>query len=442
MQTIEFDKDFLWGCATASYQVEGAIEEDGRKPSIWDTFCDKMGTIKNCDSGRFAVDQYHRYKEDVALMNELGFQAYRFSLAWPRIMPDGTGSVNKKGIDYYVRLSKELHSKGMKVVVTLYHWDLPQVLEDKGGWANRETAYAFASYAKTCFEELGPYVDQWITLNEPWCTAFLGYLYGEHAPGIRDPEKAFKAIHYLNLAHGLAVQEYKKTNLKAPIGITLNPNMPRPATRRKEDILASEYARALDTDSFLYPILGKGYPTLLTDDLRLPLPVEQGDLQIIAQPIDFLGINYYMEHAVAFDGTSPFRYKNVPAWQPTTDMNWAIVPNGLLRLLTYFDKVSGGMDLYITENGCAEVDVVQNGRVHDWKRCDYLNKHFAVCKQAIDQHVNLKGYFVWSFLDNFEWSWGYSKRFGIVYVDYNTQERIPKDSAYMMRDIIAGYCEI
>ena len=230
MQKIEFDKDFLWGCATASYQVEGAIDEDGRQPSIWDTFCKKDGAILHGDDGSIAADQYHRYKEDVQLMSELNFQAYRFSIAWPRVLPEGRGEVNQKGLAYYINLSKELHRKGIKVVATLYHWDLPQILQDEGGWAVRSTAYAFADYAKVCFEALGPYVDQWITLNEPFCAAYLGYLYGEHAPGIKNPQKAFQAVHYLNLAHGLAVKEYKKRGLRVPIGTTLKPSLPMPAS--------------------------------------------------------------------------------------------------------------------------------------------------------------------------------------------------------------------
>ena len=441
MQRVEFNKDFLWGCATASYQVEGAVEEDGRKPSIWDTFCKKEGAVLNGDNGDVATDQYHKYKEDVSLMDELGFQAYRFSIAWPRIIPDGKGEINQAGVAYYKNLCDALHEKGMKAVATLYHWDLPQTLQDEGGWTNRDTAYAFAAYAKACFEQLGSHVDMWITLNEPFCSAYLGYLYGEHAPGHTDAREAFDAVHYLNLAHGLAVKEYRKIGLDKPIGITLNPVAPRPATRKKEDYHASELARAVNTDVFLHPLVRKGYPVLVTETLKISFPVQAGDMDIIAEPLDFIGINYYNEGAVVYDEKMPFKYRNVPVWQRTTDMKWPIVPYGLLRLLHYFDDETKGLPLYITENGCAAKDVVEEGRVHDLLRCDYLNQHFAICKQAIDEGVKLKGYFVWSFLDNFEWAFGYSKRFGIVYVDYKTQERIVKDSAYMMRDVISGYCE-
>ncbi|NMA23135.1 MAG: family 1 glycosylhydrolase, partial [Spirochaetales bacterium] len=243
MKKIVFDEDFLWGCATASYQVEGAIEEGGRVPSIWDTLCKRPGAILNGDDGRFAADQYHRYQEDVDLMASLGFQAYRFSIAWVRVIVDKDGTVNQEGLDYYINLCKALRSAGIKSVATLYHWDLPQYLEDEGGWANRETAYAYARYADVCYEHLGPYVDQWITLNEPWCIAYLGYRIGEHAPGLQDDEKAYRAVHHLNLAHGLAVKAYRKRGLKAQIGTTLNPSMPRPATKREEDKKAALYSR-------------------------------------------------------------------------------------------------------------------------------------------------------------------------------------------------------
>lgn len=441
MNKLHFDSDFLWGCATASYQVEGAITEDGRVPSIWDTFTNKLGTIMGGDDGRFAADQYHRYKEDVALMAELGFEAYRFSIAWPRIIIDADGTVNEKGFEYYINLCKELHAHGIRSVATLYHWDLPQYLEDRGGWDNRATAYAFAHYAKTVFEHLGSHVDMWITLNEPFCTSYLGYLQGIHAPGIKDPKKAFNAVHHLNLAHGLAVQEYRKTQLTAPIGTVLNPSLPRPATKRKEDQDAAAIARALDTDVFLKPLFGQGYPDDVLTRLGIALPMKDGDLKIIKEQIDFIGINYYAEYVVKGDETKPFLYENVPFWQRTTNQGWPLVPYGLNRILTYFKEVTGNIDLYITENGCASDDELVDGRVYDQFRCDYINEHLAACARAIDEGVNLKGYFAWSLLDNFEWAWGYSRRFGIVYVDYDTQKRYPKNSAYMLRDVIAGYCE-
>jgi beta-glucosidase len=441
MQKLHFDDDFLWGCATASYQVEGAIDEDGRVPSIWDTFTAQQGTIMGGDDGRFAADQYHRYKEDVALIAELGFDAYRFSIAWPRIITDRDGTVNEAGLDYYIRLCKELSSHGIKSVATLYHWDLPQYLEDRGGWDNRETAYAFEYYAKVVFEHLGPYVDMWTTLNEPFCSSYLGYRDGIHAPGYKDPKKAYNAVHHLNLAHGLAMRAYRATGLTAPIGTVLNPSMPRPATRRPEDKEAADIARAFDTDVFLKPLFGQGYPDHLLNMFNIILPIQEGDMKIIGTPVDFIGINYYQEYAVVYDKQSPLHYHPVPVWQRTTNQGWPIVPYGLNRILSYFKEVTGNIPLYVTENGCAGDDELTEGRVHDHFRCEYINEHLAACKRAIDEGVNLKGYFAWSLLDNFEWSWGYSRRFGIVYVDYDTQKRYPKDSAYMLRDIITGYCE-
>ena len=439
---MDFPKDFLWGCATASYQVEGATEEDRRTPSIWDTFAKRPGAVEAGNDGSVACDQYHRYEEDVELIANLGFEAYRFSIAWPRIIPDGVGAVNPKGVDYYVRLCKALHAKGIKAVATLYHWDLPQSLQDAGGWPNRNTAYAFAEYAKACFKELGPHVDQWITLNEPWCSSYLSYLYGEHAPGHRDMDEALRSVHHLNLAHGLAVAEYQKSGLTAPIGTTLNPQNQRPATRRKEDVFAAELSKAVNTDVFLHPLIGKGYPQVLSTELGIEFPVEEGDLQLIAQKIDFIGINYYHEYPVVYDRDAPFYFREAPYWQKETDMGWPITPQGLARHLKYFHEETGGIPLYITENGCAVKDELVNGRCHDIERCEYIRDHLRVCQEVLREGVNLKGYFVWSLLDNFEWALGYSKRFGIVYVDYRTLKRYPKDSAYMLRDMIAGYGDL
>lgn len=438
--TKGFGNDFLWGCATASYQVEGAAHEEGRTDSIWDTFCRVPGATYAGQSGEVSVDQYNRYREDIALMASLGFQSYRFSISWSRILPTKSGPVNEKGIEYYRNLCLELKSKGLKVAVTIYHWDLPQYLQDAGGWANRETSYAFLAFAKLCFERFGDLVDQWFTLNEPYCSAYLGYLEGRHAPGLQDPDLANRAVHHLNLAHGVAVKAFRQLNLNAQIGIVLNPNKPRPATRRQKDLHASELACAYETDVFLHPILGKGYPVLVTEELGISYPVENGDMEIIATPVDFLGINYYFENAVEYNPEKACAYRVVPNWQPTTEMAWPVVPTGLLRLLRYIAEQSKGLPLYITENGCACDDILgPDGHIHDKQRCDYLLSHTAVCKQALEEGINLKGYYVWSFIDNFEWAYGYSKRFGIVYADYTTLNRIPKDSAYLMRDLIAGY---
>ncbi|MDR1108206.1 MAG: beta-glucosidase [Spirochaetaceae bacterium] len=440
MSDLNFPADFLWGTATASYQVEGAGHEGGRSESIWDAFARKPGAVYGGENGEVACDQYHRYREDAALMADLGFAAYRFSLAWPRIIPGGTGAVNPEGIAYYRALCETLHSRGLKACATLYHWDLPQSLQDKGGWTERAVAEAFAAYAEVCFAELGDLVDQWITINEPYCVAYLGYYRGVHAPGIRDIGAALKAVHHINLAHGLAVQAYRKTGLTAPIGITWNPSTPRPATARQEDREAAETARAVETEVFIYPVLGRGYPERVTKRPDLNIPVKPGDLELIAQKIDFIGVNYYSEYPVAFDKTALFQYKVLPSWQDTTDMGWPIVPGGLARQLRWIGEISGGLPLYITENGCAREDYVEaDGRVHDGERIAYLQQHLRVCADLIREGINLKGYYAWSFMDNFEWAWGYTKRFGIVHVDYTTQKRTPKDSAYFFRDIIAGY---
>ena len=446
MQKLVFPDDFVWGTATASYQVEGAGHEDGRGECIWDTFSRKPGAVYAGESGEVACDQYHRYAEDVALMAELGFKSYRFSIAWPRIIPGGTGKVNPQGIAYYRRLCEELHKHGISACATLYHWDLPQPLEDAGGWADRSVVNAFEEYAKVCFTELGDLVDRWITINEPFCVAYLGYLYGRHAPGHRDLEKALHAVHHVNMAHGAAVAAYRKTGLSSPIGITWNPITPRPATNCAADKKAAEIARALETEVFVFPCLGKGYPGLVTKTLKCSFPVKSGDMEIIAQPIDFIGINYYSEYPVSADKKARFKFCTRPFWQDVSDMHWPIVPGGLERQLTWIAEISKGsfgkadIPIYITENGYARKDEVgPDGRIHDRERIDYLRQHLAVCSSLIQAGMNIKGYFAWSLLDNFEWAFGYTKRFGIVHVDYFTQKRTPKDSAYFFRDVIAGF---
>jgi beta-glucosidase len=375
-------------------------------------------------------------------MAELGFKSYRFSIAWPRIIPGGDdGKVNPEGVAYYRDLCKELHAHGIAACATIYHWDLPQSLEDKGGWTERHTAEALGEFAGVCFKEFGDVVDQWITINEPFCVAYLGYYQGVHAPGIKDIGKAIRAVHHINLAHGLAVKAYRASGLKAPIGITWNPSTPRAATARDEDKQAALIARALETEVFMFPVLGKGYPELV-GKLGLPVPIQNGDLEIIGQKIDFIGVNFYNEGPVAADPNAPFKYSGKPSWQDTSDMGWPIVPGGLARQLTWIQSIAGGLPIYITENGYARQDEVSpEGRVHDIERIKYVRQHLAVCADLIKQGVNLKGYYAWSFIDNFEWAYGYTKRFGIVHVDYTTQKRTPKDSAYFFRDVIAGFGE-
>jgi beta-glucosidase len=449
MQRLDFPENFVWGTAAASYQVEGAGHEGGRSECIWDAFARKPGNVYAGESGEVACDQYHRYAEDIALMAELGFKSYRFSIAWPRIIPAGTGRVNPEGIAFYQALCGELHRHNIKACATIYHWDLPQCLEDKGGWGKRSIVDAFTEFAKVCFAELGDCVDQWITINEPFCIAYLGYRFGIHAPGVKDLQKSLNAVHHINLAHGLTVKAYRETGLKAPIGITWNPSTPRPATNSEADRKAALVARALETEVFMFPCLGKGYPEIATGELGLNFPIRDGDLETIAQKIDFIGVNYYSESAVSADKMAEFKYSAPPFWQDFSDMGWPVVPCGLERQLKWIADVSKGafgqseaLPLYITENGYARQDAVESdGRVHDRERIKYIRQHLAICSSLIKEGINIKGYYAWSFLDNFEWSWGYTKRFGIVHVDYLTQKRTPKDSAYFFRDTIAGYGE-
>ena len=450
MQRLVFPRDFVWGVATASYQVEGAVNEGGRGECIWDTFSRKPGAVYAGESGTVACDQYHRYAEDIALIKELGFKSYRFSIAWPRIIPNGTGKVNQEGIAYYRRLCDELHKHGISTCATIYHWDLPQPLEDAGGWAGRSIVGAFEEYAKVCFRELGDVVDRWITINEPFCVSYLGYYHGRHAPGHTDLQMALNAVHHVNMAHGVSVRAYRETGLSAPMGIVWNPITPRPATARPEDQRAAEIARAVETEVFMFPCLGKGYPDLAVKSLpaQFSLPVEKGDLETIAQPIDFIGVNYYSENPVAADDKAPFGYSQRPFWQEKTDMGWPLTPGGLERQLKWIAEVSAGafgkanLPIFITENGCAYKDEVgADGRVHDVERIEYFKQHLAVCADLIKSGLDLRGYYAWSMLDNFEWAFGYAKRFGIIHVDYATQKRTPKDSAYFLRDTIAGFGE-
>lgn len=434
MDNLLLPEDFLIGTATASYQVEGASKEGGRTDCIWDTFAHVPGAVYAGADGKVACDQYHRYEEDIKLMAKLGFESYRFSVSWSRIFPQNDNIVNEEGINYYKALIKCLHDNGMKAALTIYHWDLPQYLQDIGGWANRETSIAFANYAKTLFIELNNSVDYWITINEPFCICHLGHLFGVHAPGIKDLTTFNKTVHNVNLAHGMAVKEYRKLNLKAPIGITLNPSTPRPASRRAEDIKAAEIAREFETEVFLAPLMGKPYPEVFHKE---DCQIEEKDMELIAQKIDFMGINFYQEGAVYTDEANPLGYSWAPNWQDTTAMDWPITPDGLYNQLKFFDEYTNHLPLYITENGLASDDVVENGRVHDKQRIEYIKAHLKICQKAIENKVNLKGYYVWSFIDNFEWAFGYSRRFGIVYCDYQTLARTPKDSAYFMRDVIA-----
>lgn len=438
---INFPDGFLWGSATAAYQVEGAVAEDGRGRSIWDTFSHTPGKTTHGDTGDIADDQYHRLDDDLDLMAALGLKAYRFSVAWPRIQPDGAGRPNQAGLDYYKRLVEGLHRRSITPCLTLYHWDLPQALEDAGGWTIRDTSERFGEYAALVFDALGDEVPMWITLNEPWVSAWQGYGTGAHAPGIADEAKALQATHHLLLAHGRALDAWGSSGAKGQIGITLNLAPCLPASDDPRDGAAVQRVDGNQNRLFLDPIFKGAYPEDMvrhyqpTSDFSF---VADGDLEAISAPVDFLGVNYYMRHRVAADPNDPERgFAILVPGEPITAMGWGIDPDGLTALLVRLDADYPKLPLYITENGAAFYDYVDpEGGVDDPERVDFLDAHFRAAHNAIGQGVDLRGYFVWSFLDNFEWSLGYSKRFGINFVDFATQTRIPKASARWYQKVI------
>ncbi len=435
-----FPSDFLWGCSTASYQIEGSTTADGRGVSIWDTFSKTPGKVAGGMTGDVACDSYVKWKEDIALLKGLGVDSYRYSIAWPRIQPRGSGKPLQAGLDHYKRFADALGQAGIESAVTLYHWDLPQALEDAGGWPVRDTALRFAEYADLVYRALGDRVGRWFTLNEPWCAAFLGYELGYHAPGRASRADAYKAVHHLLLAHGLAVKALRATGLAAPIGIVLNAMTPRPASRSAADLEAAEGASVQGTALWLDPIYARGYPAAHLAAQGATMPVLPGDLETISAPIDFLGINYYSERAVAADSASPDPALEAAGWHDKTEMGWDIVPEGLYRMLRTIAKRWPAKALYVTENGAAFPDSIgEGGRIRDRERIDYIRSHVAACRRAIAEGVPLKGYYLWSLMDNFEWAHGYSKRFGLVHVDPATGSRSIKDSYYFYRDLAAGH---
>jgi beta-glucosidase len=439
---ITFPEGFVWGTATASYQIEGAAREDGRGPSIWDTFSHTPGKVHAGHTGDVACDHYHRYVEDVALMGDIGLAAYRFSVAWPRVRPDGTGPVNTRGLDFYDRLTDELLGKGIDPVVTLYHWDLPQTLEDRGGWTVRETAEAFAEYAQVVYGRLGDRVGTWTTLNEPWCSAYLGYGNGIHAPGRRDPAGSLAAAHHLNLAHGLATRALRSAGART-ISITLNPCEVSPLDpANPADIEAARIIDGVANRIFFDPILRGQYPADVLEHISRITDlsfISDGDEAIINAPIDVLGINFYTPSYVSakpghpgaldYPGSEGIAFRKPVG--PVTDMGWQIEPASLTRLLTRIHRDYPGTPLMITENGAAYPE-----GVHDPLRIEYVDAHLRACHDALAAGVDLRGYFAWSLMDNFEWAEGYAKRFGMVHVDYTTQQRVLKDSAKWYREVI------
>ncbi|MER5889523.1 GH1 family beta-glucosidase [Streptomyces sp. NPDC001941] len=434
--------DFVWGTATSAYQIEGAVDADGRTPSIWDTFSHTPGAIDNDDHGDVACDHYHRMPDDVALLAGLGLDAYRFSLSWPRVQPGGSGPANAKGLDFYDRLVDELLARGITPWATLYHWDLPQELEDRGGWPARDTALRFADYAEIAAARLGDRVRHWITLNEPFCSAMLGYHVGCHAPGRQDFQAAVRAVHHLHLAHGLAVQRIRSVApASAQVGITLNPAQVYAASEDPADRAAARSADGMGARIYLDPVLRGEYPRDVVEELArhgVTLPVEPDDLADIAQPLDFLGVNYYFSDVVAA-GEEPERTRRVPQPdRPVTAMPWEVFPQGMTDLLTRISRDYPGIPLYVTENGAAfddgACDADEGGRVQDHHRTAYLADHLAAVGRAREAGADVRGFFAWSLMDNFEWAYGYDKRFGIVHVDYRTQRRTPKQSALWLRD--------
>ncbi len=456
----DFKPDFLFGSATASYQVEGAANEGGRTPSIWDTFSHTPGKTTNGDTGDVACDQYHRYAGDVALMKEMGLQAYRFSISWSRVLPDAVGAVNPEGIAYYRALAEELHAHGIKAAATLYHWDLPQTLQDAGGWTNRATAEAFGEYARAMARELGDVVDLWSTLNEPWCSAYLGYASGAHAPGHTDPAESFAAVHHLNLAHGLAVRALRgELGADLPVMLTLNLHVIHPATDTPEDRAAAQKILTVGNEVWLQPAFEGRYPAELAE-LTAGVTdwsfVHEGDLEVIHQPNVILGVNYYSTSTVRQaqpgepslsgghreTGHSPWPgcddVSFLPPTGPLTEMGWNQEPDALRALLVEMGRRYPGLVQMVTENGGAFPDPVSpDGQVHDADRIAYLRAHLGAVRDAIAEGADVRAYFLWSLLDNFEWAWGYEKRFGIIRVDYNTLERTPKDSSRWYARLIA-----
>lgn len=437
---LKFPDNFLWGTATCAYQIEGAVNEDGRGESIWDVFSHTPGKILNGDNGDVACDHYHRWQEDIQLMKSLGLKSYRFSIAWPRILPEGCGKINQPGLDFYNRLIDGLLEAGIQPLATLYHWDLPTALE--GAWLNRSTADAFAEYTGLAAKHFGDRVKMWFTINEPWCASHLSYTFGEHAPGMKDRSKGILAAHHVLLAHGVAVKELRKAVSDAQIGIVLNMS---PIHNDPDAPVSEDGIRFMDGELirwFTDPIYGRGYPQdMLEDYVRMgvlnsvePEFIQPSDMELIAQETDLLGINYYTRMFVSTKSEG-FHSENRDV--PKTDMGWELYPEGLYEILERVNREYQPKQLMVTENGASYADGPdETGRVHDQRRIDYLDSHISQIWRAIQAGVPVSGYLVWSLMDNFEWARGYSQRFGAIHVDFQTQKRTIKDSGYWYRDVI------
>ena len=444
---LRFPDDFLWGAATAAYQIEGAVDEDGRGESVWDRFSHTPGLVHEGHTGDIACDHYHRWEEDIELLARLGVGLYRFSTAWPRILPTGQGVPEPRGIAFYDRLVDRLLAKGIAPMVTLDHWDLPQALQDRGGWPARDTALRFAEYAQVMFQALGDRVRYWVTHNEPWMVAAIGHRLGLHAPGIRDFQASLRASHHLLLSHGLAVQAMRATGSRTPIGIVLNLFHTDPATGSEADVEQAMASDGYTNRWYLDPLFRAVYPadtSALFQRVGGVMDfVRRGDLDTISAPMDFLGVNYYsprIVRAAAPGEASEFGWvvEKPPAEAPVTDGGWQISPEAFTSVLLRLHREYGPLPIFVAENGAICDDTVDDaGRVHDPARISYLAAHLRAAHGALGAGVDLRGYCVWSLLDNFEWADGFSKRFGIVYVDYPTQRRIPKSSFRFMSRVMA-----
>ena len=445
---IKFPKDFLWGAATSSYQIEGAWNADGKGESIWDRFSHTPGKVKNGDTGDVACDHYHRWQSDIQVLKEIGLKGYRFSIAWPRILPSGSGAVNRAGLDFYSRLVDGLLEAGIQPFITLYHWDLPQALQDKGGWPVRSTAEAFVEYADAVSRRLGDRVKNWITHNEPEVVVTQGYYAGRHAPGIQDLNQSIWTSHHLLLSHGWAVQAIRANSPQAEVGIVLNTSWLMAASNSRADLEAARVRDGILNRWYADPLYGRGYPADIVAHYQSQgaLPggmefIQPGDMEAIAIPTDFLGLNYYSRWVVRSDAPGNAPQVVFPAPKDDrrwTEMDWEVYPDGLLGVLARFYFAYQPLKLYVTENGASYSDGPDaEGRVRDLRRLDYLRSHLHACQRAILAGVPLAGYFAWSLLDNFEWGHCYSQRFGIVWVDFQTQQRILKDSARWYAGVIA-----
>jgi beta-glucosidase len=440
-----FPPDFLWGAATSAYQIEGAVNEDGRAPSTWDRFSATPGKTYQGQTGEVAADHYHRMEEDVALMAQLNLSSYRFSLAWPRILPEGIGTVNQRGLDFYDRLVDTLLARGIQPLATLHHWDLPIALYEKGGWTNRDTAYAFAEYADVVTSRLGDRVNWWLTHNEPWCSSYLSYYLGLHAPGLHDKQLAVNVGHHILLSHGLAIPLMRShLSAQAQIGIAIDFYPAYAADERPATLSAVQRADTFRNRWFLDPVFRGSYPEGLFTGMGVEEPpIQEGDLAIISTPIDFLGVNYYSRNLIRgnteTETTNDEGYETISPIPGSsyTEMGWEIFPEGLTNILTRIHREYTPKAMVVTESGAAFPDQLDaSSTVHDQQRIEYLRAHIEHVAEAIRQGAPMKGYTVWSLMDNYEWAEGYRKRFGLVYVDYPTQRRIIKDSGHWYANFI------